>query len=923
MAPAGAVAVDRAVVGLDAALEPALERARALPAQPTDRAARPAPPGGVRAGGVLGQQSRRGEDVVAEEEDERRRAAADAERCARPRRPAAGAAAGSAGAGGRAGGVGDDEHLELRRIALRRAAARAHGATPATAPERGDDDGERRRHARRSQRRSGSELAAPARHDLADESGSRAASAWREQDLPVAVARQERLEQVLLEPEPAALEPRAVELQGSSTSWKCTTTPGASSGRTSSTIRLTSPPVLTVCVVSTKRTSRARAGEDLLGHVLRGDLTPGVGRGYGSKTSCRRRAVRRQRGGSTIEDQPEPSSTTRAGAGRDQRPQHLRVERLVAAVPQAEARRRREPRRAARERAQPPACASRSKRTPRSGRGGSHSSSGSVGDVGERAVRPRGTTSASRRRVSAHGGSLAHVPGVLPERVVILCGGRGTRLQADAPGSPSRSSRSAAGRSSGTSSRSTPRRGCGDFVLLHRLQGRADRGVRRGDAWPEGVSVRCVDTGLDTPTGGRIHRVARARRRRRRSWRPTPTASPTSTCAALRDFHAEHGALATMTVVRPELQFGVAELDGDDRVSASSEKPRSEHWINGGFFVFEPGVLDYLGRVERARARAARGPGRRRAAARLPPHGLLGLHGHLQGRGPAQRPVGGGATRRGRSGREGRGDRRVRPASAARSSAALRARGDEVVRTLAAAADVVFHLAAQTDRRRRATTTRSATFEANVALTWRVLDAARERGVRRVVVASTDQVYGPTRAGRRRPRTRRCAPEGPYAASKAAADLLARALARRRVVVARLANVYGPGDRHDDAARARARSRRCAPAARRSSAATAAPRATCSTSTTPSRRCSRSPSAARRGEAYNVGTGDRAHRARGRRRGRCARRAADLEPEVARRRAARRGRPRARSTSRSSARRPAGRRDDRPRGGPAPHVAAA
>ena len=43
-----------------------------------------------------------------------------------------------------------------------------------------------------------------------------------------------------------------------------------------------------------------------------------------------------------------------------------------------------------------------------------------------------------------------------------------------------------------------------------------------------------------------------------------------------------------MTVVRPELQFGVAELDGDGRVAGFQEKPRSEHWINGGFFSSSP-----------------------------------------------------------------------------------------------------------------------------------------------------------------------------------------------------------------------------------------------------------------------------------------------------------------------------------------------
>ena len=64
---------------------------------------------------------------------------------------------------------------------------------------------------------------------------------------------------------------------------------------------------------------------------------------------------------------------------------------------------------------------------------------------------------------------------------------------------------------------------------------------------------------------------------------------------ALLRFHATHGALASMTVVRPELQFGVTELDGEDgRVTGFREKPRSEHWINGGFFCMQRDALSYL-----------------------------------------------------------------------------------------------------------------------------------------------------------------------------------------------------------------------------------------------------------------------------------------------------------------------------------------
>jgi len=49
-----------------------------------------------------------------------------------------------------------------------------------------------------------------------------------------------------------------------------------------------------------------------------------------------------------------------------------------------------------------------------------------------------------------------------------------------------------------------------------------------------------------------------------------------------------------MTVVRPTLQFGVADLDPDGRVLGFHEKPRAEHWINGGFLLCQPGALDYL-----------------------------------------------------------------------------------------------------------------------------------------------------------------------------------------------------------------------------------------------------------------------------------------------------------------------------------------
>jgi glucose-1-phosphate cytidylyltransferase len=63
---------------------------------------------------------------------------------------------------------------------------------------------------------------------------------------------------------------------------------------------------------------------------------------------------------------------------------------------------------------------------------------------------------------------------------------------------------------------------------------------------------------------------------------------------SLLDFHKSHGKLATVTAVRPPSRFGSMEFD-QNRVVEFREKPQTEGgWINGGFFVLEPGIFDYI-----------------------------------------------------------------------------------------------------------------------------------------------------------------------------------------------------------------------------------------------------------------------------------------------------------------------------------------
>jgi glucose-1-phosphate cytidylyltransferase len=131
------------------------------------------------------------------------------------------------------------------------------------------------------------------------------------------------------------------------------------------------------------------------------------------------------------------------------------------------------------------------------------------------------------------------------------------------------------------------------FLLATGHMGEAVEEFAAAESWPGGVTVECVDTGVDTPTGGRLAHLAD------RLEAGTFCATYADGVAdidlgALLSFHTGHGDLATMTVVRPHLQWGVAELDSGDRVEGFAEKPRSEHWINGGFFCFEPAALGYL-----------------------------------------------------------------------------------------------------------------------------------------------------------------------------------------------------------------------------------------------------------------------------------------------------------------------------------------
>jgi glucose-1-phosphate cytidylyltransferase len=177
--------------------------------------------------------------------------------------------------------------------------------------------------------------------------------------------------------------------------------------------------------------------------------------------------------------------------------------------------------------------------------------------------------------------------------VVILCGGRGTRLREETQTIPKPLVEIGGRPILWHVIRIYAVQGFERFVLCTGHQGEMIERFVRDDGLPGGLQIQCVDTGEETPTGGRIALVADRLGAERFCATYADGVADIDLPSLLR-FHAAHGALATMTVVQPELQFGVAELNGDGHVRGFTEKPRFDGWINGGFFCFEPGALDYI-----------------------------------------------------------------------------------------------------------------------------------------------------------------------------------------------------------------------------------------------------------------------------------------------------------------------------------------
>jgi glucose-1-phosphate cytidylyltransferase len=209
------------------------------------------------------------------------------------------------------------------------------------------------------------------------------------------------------------------------------------------------------------------------------------------------------------------------------------------------------------------------------------------------------------------------MPRFIPSNVktVVLCGGKGIRLREYTETTPKVLVEIGGRPILWHIMRSYAEQGFGEFVLaLGHLGDRVKEYFIEQQGWhgrnfrlelgsndppnllgsdADGWSITLVDTGVETNTGGRIERV--------RQYVGNDLFFATYgdgvsdvDLRALLEFHRRHGRIATVTVVRPRLTFGLLEVADDDRVTTFREKPQLDAWINGGFFVFDARIFDYL-----------------------------------------------------------------------------------------------------------------------------------------------------------------------------------------------------------------------------------------------------------------------------------------------------------------------------------------
>jgi len=181
-------------------------------------------------------------------------------------------------------------------------------------------------------------------------------------------------------------------------------------------------------------------------------------------------------------------------------------------------------------------------------------------------------------------------------QVVILCGGKGTRLGEQSKWLPKPLMKIGGRPILWHIMKIYAHFGHRDFILCLGYLGNKIKeyfNLKKLPVVEEDWNVIFADTGKETNTGGRIKRIEQYINREE-FFVTYGDGVARIDLDELFKFHSSHGRIATVTAVRPRVTFGLMEVDDQGKVQGFKEKPVLEQWINGGFFVFRRDVFRYL-----------------------------------------------------------------------------------------------------------------------------------------------------------------------------------------------------------------------------------------------------------------------------------------------------------------------------------------
>jgi glucose-1-phosphate cytidylyltransferase len=203
-------------------------------------------------------------------------------------------------------------------------------------------------------------------------------------------------------------------------------------------------------------------------------------------------------------------------------------------------------------------------------------------------------------------------------KTVILCGGRGTRLGEHGAGIPKALIEIGGKPVLWHLLKIYAQHGLNDFILCLGYLGDAikryfleqqwidadftiemsqagEYKLQKHETFKEDWRITFAETGLDTNTGGRVKRIEKFLGDDQTFCVTYGDGLADVDLPGLLEFHHQHGKIATLTAVHPRSSFGLLKLDAAGAVIDFEEKPVMEDWINGGFFVFDRQLFDYLG----------------------------------------------------------------------------------------------------------------------------------------------------------------------------------------------------------------------------------------------------------------------------------------------------------------------------------------